>query len=99
MGTKGHVAGVRLSPRQTQICALLVDGLSDKEIAGALRIGENGVNSHLRIIFKKFNVHSRIGAAVRYLQLRAIPPERVAFAETTKSICSSECNVLATSKS
>jgi DNA-binding NarL/FixJ family response regulator len=58
----------RLTPRETQILDCLSKGYLDKEIAGALGISAWTVHGHLKNIFAKLGVHSRIEAVVKYLQ-------------------------------
>lgn len=50
----------RFTARETEVAALVCDGFSDKEIAERLFISPNTVNNHLKHIFKKMDVHSRI---------------------------------------
>ena len=53
-----------LTSRETEILQLVVDGLSNKEIAAALVISENTVKIHLRNILEKLHLQNRIQAAV-----------------------------------
>jgi len=62
-----------LSPRQAEIAELVAQGLSDKEIGNKLRMTEGTVGWHLKRIFRKWQVHSRAGLAVRFLQEK--PPQ------------------------
>ncbi len=54
-----------LTLRESEVAALLVDGLSNREIAQALWISENTVKTHLKAIFQKTAVGSRAQAVVR----------------------------------
>jgi DNA-binding CsgD family transcriptional regulator len=56
-----------LTRRQKQILVLLTQGLSNKEIAFILRISENTVKMHLRIMYMRLGVPSR-GKLVAKLQ-------------------------------
>jgi DNA-binding NarL/FixJ family response regulator len=58
-----------LSARETEIVSLLVRGLSNKEIANALHIGEKTVKTHMTNIMQKLGVQSRTQAALRALKL------------------------------
>ena len=49
----------RLTPRESEVAALLADGLSNQAIADALFISEHTVKSHLKAIFQKVGVESR----------------------------------------
>ncbi|MCL2805017.1 MAG: helix-turn-helix transcriptional regulator [Treponema sp.] len=48
-----------LSPREKEICSLLMTELSIKQIAYALEITYSGVNFHIKNLYQKLNVHSR----------------------------------------
>jgi DNA-binding NarL/FixJ family response regulator len=56
-------ASRRLSERELEIMKLVSEGLSNKEIAFRLGIGQGTVRTHLRNIFRKLGVASRTGAA------------------------------------
>lgn len=53
-----------LTPRELEILEWLVKGDSNKEIARGLDISESTVKVHVQNILKKFNVSSRVEAAV-----------------------------------
>lgn len=53
-----------LSERELQILRLVAEGLSNRQIAGALDISENTVKVHVRNIFAKINVASRTEASL-----------------------------------
>lgn len=48
-----------LTPRQIEIMQIIVDGGSNREVAGKLNISENTVKSHLRQIFQILGVNKR----------------------------------------
>ena len=62
----------QLSSRETEILALLAEGLSNKEIGARLHISFGTVRTHLMHIYEKLHVRCRTEAAAKYL--RAIPP-------------------------
>ena len=65
MATKPATAkGVDLSARQLEIIYLLSEGLSNKEIAEALKIGEGTVKQHLFVLFRKLDVSNRAKAVI-----------------------------------
>jgi DNA-binding CsgD family transcriptional regulator/tetratricopeptide (TPR) repeat protein len=53
----------RLSPRETEVLALLVQGATDQEIADALSIRHRTVTTHVTNIFNKLGVNTRTAAA------------------------------------
>lgn len=53
-----------LTSREVDILELVVDGLTNKEIAAELVISENTVKIHLRNILEKLHLQNRIQAAV-----------------------------------
>lgn len=63
-----------LTSREREILALVASGLRNKEIAGYLRSSENTVKVHLRTVFRKLNVSSRIEATLFYLRTLSQQP-------------------------
>ena len=55
----------KLTPRETEVASLVCDGFSDREIARRLFISPSTVNNHLKHIFNKMEVHSRVQLANR----------------------------------
>lgn len=55
-----------LTAREKDILQLLIRGNSYKEIASALRISVETLNSHIKNIYRKLDVHSRSELAARY---------------------------------
>jgi DNA-binding NarL/FixJ family response regulator len=53
-----------LSPRETQVLELIVQGATNREIATALSLAEDTVKIHLRNILEKLHLRNRIQAAV-----------------------------------
>ena len=54
----------RLTAREKEILVQLAAGLSNKRIASKFGIADGTVKLHVKSIFKKLNVHSRVEAAV-----------------------------------
>lgn len=55
-------AHLGLTRRESEVLALIVRGLSNRAIAGHLIIGEETVKSHVRAIYRKFEVTDRAQA-------------------------------------
>lgn len=61
----GNADAYNLTRREQQILELLMEGLSYKEIAAACFISPETMNSHIKNIYQKLNVHSRAQIAAR----------------------------------
>ncbi|HZG26089.1 MAG TPA: response regulator transcription factor [Chitinophagaceae bacterium] len=61
-----NVDEFRLTRREQQILELLIAGLSYKEIAGKCFISTETMNSHVKNIYHKLNVHSRSQITARF---------------------------------
>ncbi|HHU82809.1 MAG TPA: helix-turn-helix transcriptional regulator [Firmicutes bacterium] len=48
-----------LSPREQEVAKLAAEGLRNKEIAARLKVTENTVRAHLRVIFQKLEIDRR----------------------------------------
>lgn len=57
-------AATVLTPRELEVVRMVAGGLRNKEIADALSIGEGTVKAHLRTIFEKLGVESRLRLSV-----------------------------------
>jgi two-component system, NarL family, nitrate/nitrite response regulator NarL len=67
----GPVAGaaeVRMTPREREVLVLLVDGLSNKQIARRLAISEHGAKRHVANILAKLNCPNRTLAVAKALR-------------------------------
>ncbi len=58
-----------LSQRESQVLALLVEGLSNRLIAAQLVVGEETVKTHLRSIYRKLGVNDRSNAVATVMRL------------------------------
>lgn len=67
-GVRPGVPGTRLSPREREVVAAVVDGLSNDEIASRLGIAPKTVESHLRRLFERLGLASRTELATRALR-------------------------------
>jgi two-component system response regulator DevR len=57
-----------LSPQEKRVLALIVDGLTNKEVGVKLELSEKTVKNYLSTIFEKLHVTRRAEAAVIYAQ-------------------------------
>ena len=60
--------GDALTQRESEILALLSEGLSNKEIADRVQISYDTVRAHLRHIYEKLHVRGRTEAVRKYLK-------------------------------
>jgi DNA-binding CsgD family transcriptional regulator len=67
LGAAAHQWG--LTPRQTEVVALLARGQSNKEIAHALGCSSSTVEVHLTAVLRKAGVKSRAELVARYFRL------------------------------
>ncbi|MDB6069606.1 MAG: response regulator receiver [Verrucomicrobiales bacterium] len=63
---------VSLSPREREMLALIVEGLTAKEIADRLGVSIHTIDTHTRHLFKKLEVRSRAAAVARALRERMV---------------------------
>lgn len=59
-----------LSEQETRVLALVAEGLTNKEIAARLYVGEATVKTYLSCIFVKLEVNDRTAAVTRARELR-----------------------------
>lgn len=62
-------AKISLTARETEILALVAEGLSNPGIAARLLIGESTVRTHLLHVFEKLEVRDRTRAVTRAMEL------------------------------
>lgn len=70
--TRPATAPVSLSPRERELLALLVEGLTAKEVADRLKVSIHTTGTHTRNLFTKLEVHSRAAAVARALRERLV---------------------------
>lgn len=56
----------KLTKREKEVIDLLMEGKFNREIASALQISENTVESHLKSIFRKLKVRSRVEVIILF---------------------------------
>lgn len=61
-------AHLGLTQRESEVLALLVSGLSNRDIATRLVLGEETIKSHIRAIYRKLAVNDRAGAVATALR-------------------------------
>ena len=57
-----------LTPRETQVAILICRGFSNDEIAEALKISQSTVKTHLKNLFRRVRVNSRILLLLRFIE-------------------------------
>ena len=62
-----------LSPRETEVLALVAEGCSNREIGRRLFVGEATVKTHLLHVFEKLGVNDRTRAVTLALELGHLP--------------------------
>lgn len=70
----------RLTERETDVLQLISIGLSNKEIARRLNIGEGTVKTHVSSVLNKLGLQSRTQAALHAVRLGLVRPEEVGMA-------------------
>jgi DNA-binding NarL/FixJ family response regulator len=65
--------GVSLSPRELEVLRLLAGGLTNKEMARQLDIGEKTIKTHVSRILSKLDVQSRTQAALYAGRIGLVP--------------------------
>jgi len=60
---------ITLSPRETEVLALVAQGLSNPEIGRTLFLGEATVKTHLLHVFEKLDVSDRTRAVTKAMEL------------------------------
>jgi DNA-binding NarL/FixJ family response regulator len=59
---------LRLSPRQSQVLALIASGLSDKEVASRLGVAHRTVRTHVDRMLREHGLRSRTEAVAAWLR-------------------------------
>lgn len=65
-----------LTARETDVLRLIAKGLSNKQIAGELRLGLRTVESHVSSVLGKLGLASRTEAALYAVSHRLVPPSQ-----------------------
>ncbi|MBI1759371.1 MAG: response regulator transcription factor [Actinobacteria bacterium] len=61
-------AHLGLTQRESEVLSLMVSGLSNRDIAARLVLGEETIKSHVRAIYRKLAVNDRAGAVATALR-------------------------------
>ena len=67
---RGLVNAEALTPAQRRVLDLVTEGLSQKRIAGRLKLSTHTVHNHIRAIYQIFEVHSRAELLAKLLNER-----------------------------
>ncbi|HEY5192995.1 MAG TPA: response regulator transcription factor [Solirubrobacteraceae bacterium] len=60
---------LRLSPRHSQILALIAQGRRNEEIASELGLSQNTIKFHIQALYLRLEVRNRVQAANQYAQI------------------------------
>ncbi|MGN6424389.1 MAG: helix-turn-helix transcriptional regulator [Asticcacaulis sp.] len=71
---QGSADCVFLTPKESEILCFVANGCTDDDIADKLSISRNTVDTHLRHIFHKLDVNSRVAASVKAITAGLIFP-------------------------
>lgn len=82
-GYRWPFAEAGLSARESEVLALVTEGLTNAQIAESLYVGAETVKSHVKSILRKLGVRSRVEAA-------ALASQRASFARQTRSVARRE---------
>lgn len=64
------LAGQGLTDRESKIVQLVAEGLSNREIAARLNLGEGTVRNHLSVILDKLDLRDRTQLAIHYYKMQ-----------------------------
>jgi DNA-binding NarL/FixJ family response regulator len=73
-GTGPRTPAVSLTPRERQVLSLMMEGLSNKQIARRIDISQHGVKRLVTNVLAKLNCANRTLAVSRALRERLCPP-------------------------
>lgn len=68
-----------LTPRETEILALIGHGLNTRQIAARLYIAERTVHQHMAQLYPKIGAHNRTQAALHAIRVGLVKLEDVAL--------------------
>ncbi len=66
--------GIRVTRRQAEILALIALGLSDKEVALQLGVTHGTIRTHLKRLFRRYQLHNRMEAVAAWKLARELRP-------------------------
>lgn len=55
-----------LTPQEKKVYSEVVQGYNVEEISKKLKLTKNTINSYMKVIFKKLNVHSKVELIITY---------------------------------
>jgi DNA-binding NarL/FixJ family response regulator len=76
---------LELSPRQAEVVRHIIHGRSDKQIAGELGISLATVRTHIRRLFRRFDVNDRLELTLHVLRsVRCVDEHNTADPESRR---------------
>jgi DNA-binding NarL/FixJ family response regulator len=82
---ESEITRAGLTPRQVEIVRCIGRGMRNKEVASRLKITEGTVKIHLRDIYRKLNISSRVELALYATSRGLTPPQNRTFPDTPKT--------------
>lgn len=76
----------RLTPRQVEVLAHAVEGLSNRQIANRLQVSEGVVRLHMSEIYRRLNVERRAEAIVKAMRIKEVIRALVGHGENGKDM-------------
>jgi DNA-binding NarL/FixJ family response regulator len=66
-----------MSPRELQVARFVCEGFNNDEIAGALKIKQGTIKTHIRNIYRRIRVKNKIEMLLKFVEHAAQSPTRL----------------------
>jgi DNA-binding CsgD family transcriptional regulator len=85
LATEGHLCRDGLSKRLRETLSLLLDGLSEKQVAGKLDLSVKTVHEYVGMLYKHFQVSSRAELLAYFIRRQPVPRRRYSVLSSNSS--------------